>query len=243
MKLMSWSLILTNLSTLSKFFARIMRVLVRVSCLRTTTMEQKTIFQMFGTSSATVPKKQKTAEAEDLPFAAAEVPDSKLFGFLHDPSWRAALAPEFQKPYIACEREGQGVSPRAPNVRCPQRYSAQSGARVYHWPGPVPRCGTSNGDGIQCTPWCRCPIVTEEHLQGNRCCRQFSFGVVVEGVLIQELESNIKGFKSPNHGDLSAWSTRGVLLLNTSLTVREAAPGSHAKQVCFSNCQKLLAMF
>lgn len=31
----------------------------------------------------------------------------------------------------------------------------------------------------------------------------------------------------PEHGDLSAWSERGVLLLNRVLTVRSGAPGSH----------------
>jgi uracil-DNA glycosylase len=31
----------------------------------------------------------------------------------------------------------------------------------------------------------------------------------------------------PEHGDLSAWSERGVLLLNRVLTVRTGAPGSH----------------
>lgn len=32
----------------------------------------------------------------------------------------------------------------------------------------------------------------------------------------------------PPHGDLSRWAEQGVLLLNTSLTVREAEAGSHA---------------
>ncbi len=31
----------------------------------------------------------------------------------------------------------------------------------------------------------------------------------------------------PRHGDLSAWSTRGVLLLNRVLTVQSGVPGSH----------------
>ncbi len=34
----------------------------------------------------------------------------------------------------------------------------------------------------------------------------------------------------PAHGELSAWASRGVLLLNTVLTVREKAPQSHQKQ-------------
>jgi uracil-DNA glycosylase len=31
----------------------------------------------------------------------------------------------------------------------------------------------------------------------------------------------------PDHGNLEAWAGRGVLLLNTTLTVREGVPGSH----------------
>ena len=34
----------------------------------------------------------------------------------------------------------------------------------------------------------------------------------------------------PAHGSLVEWARRGVLLLNTSLTVEEGAPGSHAKK-------------
>ena len=33
----------------------------------------------------------------------------------------------------------------------------------------------------------------------------------------------------PSHGDLTAWAQHGVLLLNTSLTVRANAPMSHSK--------------
>lgn len=33
----------------------------------------------------------------------------------------------------------------------------------------------------------------------------------------------------PESGDLSAWTERGVLLLNTALTVEQGRPASHAK--------------
>ncbi len=48
--------------------------------------------------------------------------------------------------------------------------------------------------------------------------------------IYKELSTDIAGFKAPKHGDLSAWSQRGVLLLNTSLTVRRGDAGSHSKQ-------------
>jgi len=36
-------------------------------------------------------------------------------------------------------------------------------------------------------------------------------------------------FEPPGHGDLTAWTTRGVLLLNSILTVRHKTPKSHRK--------------
>jgi uracil-DNA glycosylase len=42
-----------------------------------------------------------------------------------------------------------------------------------------------------------------------------------------ELESTVRGFTKPNHGDLTDWAKQGVLLLNMCLTVRPNQPGSH----------------
>ena len=42
-----------------------------------------------------------------------------------------------------------------------------------------------------------------------------------------ELASDL-GVTPPEHGDLSAWADRGVMLLNRVLTVRPGAPASHA---------------
>jgi len=36
------------------------------------------------------------------------------------------------------------------------------------------------------------------------------------------------GIARPGHGDLTAWAAQGVLLLNTSLSVEEGHPASHA---------------
>lgn len=38
------------------------------------------------------------------------------------------------------------------------------------------------------------------------------------------------GLTPPEHGDLTAWSDRGVMLLNRALTVRPGAPASHRGQ-------------
>lgn len=37
------------------------------------------------------------------------------------------------------------------------------------------------------------------------------------------------GLPAPSHGHLGAWAARGVLLLNTTLTVEDGRPASHAK--------------
>lgn len=37
-------------------------------------------------------------------------------------------------------------------------------------------------------------------------------------------------FKKPSTGDLTPWANRGVLLLNTALTVAKGSPGSHARE-------------
>ena len=44
--------------------------------------------------------------------------------------------------------------------------------------------------------------------------------------IFKELKDDI-GLPEPKHGDLTCWAKSGVLLLNTTLTVREGAPQSH----------------
>ena len=47
--------------------------------------------------------------------------------------------------------------------------------------------------------------------------------------IFAERENDI-GLQPPIHGTLTPWAQQGVLLLNTSLTVREGVAGSHAKK-------------
>ena len=44
--------------------------------------------------------------------------------------------------------------------------------------------------------------------------------------IFRELTTDL-GHQKPDHGSLEAWADQGVLLLNTSLTVREGQAGSH----------------
>lgn len=45
--------------------------------------------------------------------------------------------------------------------------------------------------------------------------------------IYKELETDIEGFKTPDHGNLTQWAEEGVLLLNATLTVRAHQAGSH----------------
>lgn len=47
--------------------------------------------------------------------------------------------------------------------------------------------------------------------------------------MYKELTTDIEGFKTPEHGNLTTWAKQGVLLLNTVLTVKKANAHSHAK--------------
>lgn len=48
--------------------------------------------------------------------------------------------------------------------------------------------------------------------------------------IYKELSSDIVGFKTPLHGDLTSWAKQGVLLLNATLTVNASEPASHQKK-------------
>jgi len=47
--------------------------------------------------------------------------------------------------------------------------------------------------------------------------------------IYKALAVDIAGFVIPSHGDLTAWASQGVLLLNTVLTVQKGQAHSHAK--------------
>lgn len=47
--------------------------------------------------------------------------------------------------------------------------------------------------------------------------------------IYKELNNDIKGFVTPEHGYLESWAKQGVLLINTVLTVKQGQAHSHAK--------------
>jgi len=50
------------------------------------------------------------------------------------------------------------------------------------------------------------------------------------GNVLREVEEDLDTTLSGRHGDLTAWARQGVLLLNTVLTVRAGAAGSHRRR-------------
>lgn len=67
--------------------------------------------------------------------------------------------------------------------------------------------------------------------QAHGLCFSVRSGVALPPSLIniyKEIESDL-GIKEPPSGDLTKWAQSGVLLLNTTLTVREHAANSHSK--------------
>ncbi|MFL6254498.1 MAG: uracil-DNA glycosylase [Pyrinomonadaceae bacterium] len=66
--------------------------------------------------------------------------------------------------------------------------------------------------------------------QAHGLCFSVKPGVRVPGSLrniFKELQSDIEGFHVPNNGYLASWAKQGILMLNTVLTVRAGAIGSH----------------
>jgi uracil-DNA glycosylase len=69
--------------------------------------------------------------------------------------------------------------------------------------------------------------------QAHGLCFSVQTGKAVPPSLVniyKELATDISGFEIPKHGNLEAWARQGVLLLNTTLTVRAGEANSHQKK-------------
>ena len=131
--------------------------------------------------------------------------------------WDAVLAPEFEKDYYLKLREFLKVEYATKKIYPPMndiynalRYTAYEDARVvilgqdpYHGPG-----------------------------QAHGLCFSVKAGIAQPPSLkniFKELSAEV-GMKIPESGELTGWAHQGVLLLNTTLTVREGQPQSHKGQ-------------
>lgn len=133
-----------------------------------------------------------------------------------EPGWLKVLEPEFEKEYMK-------------NLKAFLLQEKQAGKTVY------PK-GADIFAAFNHTPFDKVEVVIlgQDPYHGDGQAHGLSFSVQ-KGVatppslknIYKELETDIQGFKTPNHGNLTQWADEGVLLLNASLTVRAHEPGSH----------------
>lgn len=131
-----------------------------------------------------------------------------------EPSWLAALAAEFEQPYMRQlkaflleERRAHPVFPPGREMFAAFDQTPFDQVRVvilgqdpYHGPG-----------------------------QAHGLCFSVRKGVRIPPSLMnifREINDEI-GIPQPTHGDLTHWAQQGVLLLNTVLSVRARTPNSH----------------
>ncbi|GAA4508636.1 uracil-DNA glycosylase [Hymenobacter ginsengisoli] len=133
-------------------------------------------------------------------------------------SWRPVLADEFEKPYfqkltawVRGEYATTTVYPLGSQIfhafdACPfdQVKVVILGQDPYHGKNQAHGLAFSVNEGVRTPP----------SLQN----------------IFKELQDDIPGTPAPANGNLDRWAQQGVLLLNATLTVRAATPGSHQKK-------------
>lgn len=134
-----------------------------------------------------------------------------------EPSWKRALAPEFEKPYFekivaqlrAEKAQGKTIFPAGGDIFNAFKYTPLDQVEVVIL-GQDPYHGVGQAHGL-------------------------SFSVK-EGVAVPPSLQNIYkeihaeyGYPIPKTGNLESWARQGVLLLNASLTVEAHKANSHAK--------------
>ncbi|CDS13047.1 hypothetical protein LRAMOSA05231 [Lichtheimia ramosa] len=151
----------------------------------------------------------------DMDDAMKELLDLELTTMQYD--WFKALKPEFTKPYfiqlkkfLKAEKEAKKtIFPPAPQIYSWSNYTPPSKVKVVI---------------IGQDPY-------HNYNQAHGLCFSVVKGVKVPPSLVniyKAISRDYPDFKTPNHGFLENWAKQGVLLLNTSLTVRAHDAGSHA---------------
>jgi len=128
--------------------------------------------------------------------------------------WNPLLRAEFDKPYwhalqsfVASEREQYPVYPAHADVFAALHHTSFADTKVVIL-GQDPYHGPRQAHGL---------------------CFSVQRGVATPPSLaniFKELQADV-GLPIPSHGNLAGWAQRGVLLLNTTLTVRAAQAASH----------------
>jgi uracil-DNA glycosylase len=136
-----------------------------------------------------------------------------------EPGWLAVLEEEFEKDYMI-------------KLKSFLQEEKQRGATIY------PK-GVDMFNALNTTPFDQVKVVIlgQDPYHGAGQAHGLSFSVQ-RGVAVppslkniyKELETDVEGFETPNHGHLTYWAEQGVLLLNATLTVRASEAGSHQNQ-------------
>ncbi|WP_183167324.1 uracil-DNA glycosylase [Azomonas macrocytogenes] len=134
-----------------------------------------------------------------------------------EPGWKAVLLKEFQQPYM------QALSDFL-------RQEKAAGKVIYP-PGPL------IFNALDSTPLDKVKVVIlgQDPYHGPGQAHGLCFSVqpgVPAPPSLQNIYKELKrdlNIDIPRHGYLQHWAEQGVLLLNTSLTVEQGRPGSHAQ--------------
>ena len=135
-----------------------------------------------------------------------------------EPSWKAHLAPEFEKPYmhdlrnfLRGERDARKiVYPRGGEYFAALNACPFENVKVVIL-GQDPYHGPDQAHGLSFSV--RPGILPPPSLQN----------------IFKELRDDL-GIEPPKHGYLQSWAEQGVLLLNSTLTVGAGQAGSHQKR-------------
>ena len=142
---------------------------------------------------------------------------SKITNVNIDPSWKEALANEFQQPYFAAIKDYLIQEKRSGQVVYPP------GKLIFN--------------AFDATPFdqAKVVIIGQDPYHGPGQAMGLCFSVPRNIPTPPSLENMYKELKTdlnldiPIHGDLTNWAEQGVFLLNASLTVRARQANSHQK--------------
>src|SRR5215203_917089 len=144
------------------------------------------------------------------------VPQSKsLMDVKINPHWKQILKPEFDKPYF------QQIVLHLKTEKSQNKTIYPPGSHIFN------AFDTTPIDKVKVV------ILGQDPYHGPRQAHGLCFsvrrGVAVPPSLVnihKELQADV-GVTPPDHGNLEAWAVQGVLLLNTTLTVRAGRAASH----------------
>ncbi|HXH30119.1 MAG TPA: uracil-DNA glycosylase [Bacteriovoracaceae bacterium] len=148
----------------------------------------------------------------------------------NDQEWNSYLSPEFEKPYMSALRhflvtetkKGKVLFPPSSDVFNAFNSTSFKDVKVVIL-GQDPYHGKGQAHGL---------------------CFSVQTGVKPPPSLVnifKELQTDV-GIVPPGHGNLEAWARKGVLLLNTVLTVEEGLAGSHHKKGWETFTDKVIAV-